>query len=477
MSIPDLVNLDDLAIEIPEESNLTLEDVYQALYNSTVPEISPSDDNPFFGFNDDNNIVPNTQDVENPIISTFPNDIVQSATILQTNSGDNNSQETPRPPTPFVYAEDSDEEDIIDANNIQSDTYYTDIPFLEDMSEQFRQINDFIRQSMTRPPTSQPRPHLFSPTNPFSRIMCPQHNPYRAQRPRDNTHQQQPNPVPPFQTYQAPSDTDESFRDTNPRITPSNFNMSTFHKVIPSYDGTSTKLNIFLTRCDTYYQSLNAQGRQEFLDNIIYKLDDTAHIIYKSKQYTDWRALRKDLSKGIAEQKSLPTLQTELLTLRQTPNQTVGDFSDNIRRKLNILNDKIKEISEDTTVQQTFQKQNDQMACRALKEGVRPLLRQRLTISPDTTFENLRQLALEEEPYTLQQFNNNDRFIPNNNNRNFRNNYNRAPNNVYTMSQYNNSSASYRPGYQTYHNKENYPPNNQHIFQRTAYRLPPNHNR
>lgn len=63
------------------------------------------------------------------------------------------------------------------------------------------------------------------------------------------------------------------------------------------------------------------------------------------------------------------------------------------------LNEKVKELSDSDEVQNTFYKQNDQMACRALKEGVHFLLRQRLIISPETTFEKLRQFALEEEPY------------------------------------------------------------------------------
>lgn len=66
-------------------------------------------------------------------------------------------------------------------------------------------------------------------------------------------------------------------------------------------------------------------GRIEFLANIIYKLDDTAHIIYK---YVEWKTLRKDLLAGIAEQKSLPTLQTELLSFKQRSNQSVSELEE-----------------------------------------------------------------------------------------------------------------------------------------------------
>lgn len=280
---------------------------------------------------------------------------------------------------------------------------------------------------------------------------CNLFNPQTSTQDRD-THirrnfQNPPRPNRTQSTGVQASDADAS-RDPSPnRPNSSNFNMSTFHKVIPSYDGRSSTLNIFLNRCDTYYNSLNALGQIAFLENIIYKLDDTAHIIYKSKRYTSWKALRKDLSQGIAEQKSLTTLQTELLALRQRPNQSVGDFSDVIRKKLNILTDKVKEISESLAVQETFQRQNDQMACRALKEGLHPALRQRLIVSPESTFEKLRQFALEEEPYT-RNTSNSERETGQSNassNPRYTNNYN---DNQYHYQQNNRSNNYARPNNQ-----------------------------
>lgn len=223
----------------------------------------------------------------------------------------------------------------------------------------------------------------------------------------------------------------------------SNFNISTFHKSIPIYDGKTSFLNIFLDRCDSYHKNLNAAGRREFLANVIYKLEDRAHIIYKAKEPTDWRTLRNDLSAGIAEQKSIPTLQKELLSLRQNPGQSVTEFAEIIRRKLNTLSAKVKEKYDIPEVQRTFNEQNDQMGGRALKEGVYSSLKQRLISSQINSFEKLRQFALEEEPYVLQSVqlnesphsfnpNFNQQFNRNNNNGdnfNFRNNYNPRNNN------------------------------------------------
>lgn len=199
--------------------------------------------------------------------------------------------------------------------------------------------------------------------------------------------------------------------------------MSTFHKVISTYEGKPSTLNIFLNRCDNFHTTLNIPGRKEFLANIIYKLDDTAHIIYKTKHYTDWKQLRKDLVAGIAEQKSLPTLQTEMLALKQRTYQSVGEFADVIRKKLNTLTEKVKELSDSPIVQQTLNQQIDQISCRALKEGVHEAMRNRLISSKETTFEKLRQFALEEEPYVLQSVEHSD-YYQNYSNSFYRNNSN-----------------------------------------------------
>lgn len=113
----------------------------------------------------------------------------------------------------------------------------------------------------------------------------------------------------------------------------SNFNLTTFHKIIPEYKGDTESLNIFLSRCDNYYRTLNLEGRQAFLANLIYKLSGRAFAIYQANPIGDWRSLCCNLSAGMADKKSIPTFQNTLLSLKQIPQQSVTDFAEQIRKK------------------------------------------------------------------------------------------------------------------------------------------------
>lgn len=143
-------------------------------------------------------------------------------------------------------------------------------------------------------------------------------------------------------------------------------------------------------------------GRRAFVLNLIYKLNGRAFIIYQSKPQFDWKTLKKDLSDGIADKKSIPTLQNELLSLQQYPHQTVTDFAETIRQKLKQLSDKVKELYDTPSVQQSFLTEHEKMAVRAFKEGLQPPLKYRILASNETTFDRIRPLALEEEPFVPQ---------------------------------------------------------------------------
>lgn len=223
------------------------------------------------------------------------------------------------------------------------------------------------------------------------------------------------------------SDTEDSHnQQTNRNNTPSptepldlsqrsmplaDFNVTTFHKIIPEYSGDTDTLHIFLSRCDNYHDTLTPAGKMTFVANLIYKLNGRAFIIYQAKTPTDWKTLRKELADGIADKKSIPTLQNELLLIKQLQHQTVTEFAENIRKKLKQLSDKVRELYEAATVQRSFFTEHEKMAVRAFKEGLLPPLKYRMLASTETTFDKIRQLALEEEPF-IPQHNNTEQPQP-----------------------------------------------------------------
>lgn len=185
------------------------------------------------------------------------------------------------------------------------------------------------------------------------------------------------------------------------------FEIATFNRIIPEYKGDTESLNIFLRRCDTYHSSLTPKGKKMFLDNLIYKLVGRAFIIYDAKPPTDWKTLKADLSNGIGDKKSIATLQNELLALKQKPEQTATEFAEIIRNTLKKLTDKITELyDDDENVKQSFYTEHEKMAVRAFKEGLLPPLKYRVLNSHETSFEKVRQFALEEEPFTKKMSNN-----------------------------------------------------------------------
>lgn len=184
----------------------------------------------------------------------------------------------------------------------------------------------------------------------------------------------------------------------------SKFEIATFNRIIPEYKGDTDSLNIFLRRCDTYHKTLTNKGKQNFIDHLIFKLSGRAFVIYESKPVTDWKTLRQDFSNGIADKKSVASLQNELLSLRQRPTQNATEFAEVVRNKLKKLNDKIAESYENNDeVKTVFFLEHEKLAVRAFKEGLNPPLKYRVLNSTETSFEKIRQFALEEEPFTLKQ--------------------------------------------------------------------------
>lgn len=180
----------------------------------------------------------------------------------------------------------------------------------------------------------------------------------------------------------------------------SKFEVATFNRIIPEYNGDTEKLKVFLSRCDKYNKTLTIKGQNLFLHHLIFKLTDRAFIIYESKPLTNWLTLKRDLLTAIADKKSIATIQNELLALKQKSGQSVTDFSEQIRVKLKNLSDKISELYQDPLIHDSFSIEHEKMAIRAFKEGLLPPLKYRAVAFNDNNFEKLRQFVLEEEPFT-----------------------------------------------------------------------------
>lgn len=245
-------HLDQIQLDIPDESDHTPQDLYNALYNSNIQSLSPVED-PQEQIQNENRII-TPLDFEN-----FEN---QSQLEITTPSRSTVTPLTPipRPPTPFTILATIYEDD---------DEFELQFSLHDHIYQHFGVLAELYQQPLTFDNELNIRNNPIVLQSSTQRY-CPVHSTpsYR--------NQSQNQPIEPANSPQISEISSSSSQDSNDMHPPSNFNISTFHKVIPAYDGKPSALNIFLNRCDTYYHTLNALGRFEFLANIIYKLDDTA---------------------------------------------------------------------------------------------------------------------------------------------------------------------------------------------------------
>lgn len=239
------------------------------------------------------------------------------------------------------------------------------------------------------------------------------------------------------------------------------FEVATFNRIIPEFDGNEDHLKVFLSRCDSYHKTLTDKGRKLFLNHLIFKLSSRAFIILEAKPLTTWKTLKSDLISGIADKKSIATIQNELLALKQQPSESVTVFSEKIRIKLKSLSDKISAQYQDEIVRDSFSIEHEKMAIRAFKEGLLPPLKYRALAFNGNSFETVRQFALEEEPFTNNKMSQNESMNQNNfqnkymGRSNFNKNYNQFNNSSNKVNQNGNDDQNWRMNRQPSHQNNN----------------------
>lgn len=116
--------------------------------------------------------------------------------------------------------------------------------------------------------------------------------------------------------------------------------ISQFLKIVPEFDGTSSKLHKFLKCCDLNFIPLVKDAdKQMFLELVGSKLCGRAYDVVKYNQFQSWEELKNELCKQFEERKSVEHLQIELVQARQNSNESVLEFGNRIEQLLSSLND------------------------------------------------------------------------------------------------------------------------------------------
>lgn len=161
------------------------------------------------------------------------------------------------------------------------------------------------------------------------------------------------------------------------------FDISSFQKSIPEYDGSADALNKFLACADMYHASLaNEDLKATFLKSLVRKLVGRAFDFYfKKDTWASWDELKTELKSYFSESACFETLQLKLCSSRQ--NQlSVRAFGELIEKILVEINKISNQITvEGATGGEFFKVQNEKLAIKSflngLNEPLKTILRSR----------------------------------------------------------------------------------------------------
>ncbi len=105
------------------------------------------------------------------------------------------------------------------------------------------------------------------------------------------------------------------------------FEYAVFEKKIPEYSGDKKMLKGFVNRCDGYFNTLSENGKIEFFQELLYKLNGDISETYKKSN--DWTHFRTEIMRTSQPTESVQVLLARMKNLRQV-NRSVKDFAESI---------------------------------------------------------------------------------------------------------------------------------------------------
>lgn len=161
------------------------------------------------------------------------------------------------------------------------------------------------------------------------------------------------------------------------------FDVSTFYKSIPEFDGNVDNLNRFLACCDHFHSNLpSIEIKQTFLKSLVRKLVGRAFDFYNKKEtWTSWDELKLALKSYFSPTQSFEGYQIELCKCKQDK-FSVREFGEKIEKILVEINKISNRIEvEGSNGGKFFKIQNEKLAIKSflngLNEPLKTILRSR----------------------------------------------------------------------------------------------------
>lgn len=174
-------------------------------------------------------------------------------------------------------------------------------------------------------------------------------------------------------------------------------NMETMLKIIPDFDGNSTKLHKFIACCETVHNPLEKESDKElFLSVLKAKLSGRAYDLVKFNDYTSWEELKKDINVNFSDTHSIEYLQVELVKAKQQRSESVRIFASRIEDILSKLNE-VCIAREGKEATKYIQHLNNTTALRSFQDGLNDPVKLIVKACRFTTLKDAISKAIEEE--------------------------------------------------------------------------------
>lgn len=168
-------------------------------------------------------------------------------------------------------------------------------------------------------------------------------------------------------------------------------------KMIPEFDGNRVNLHRFITCCDIVDEELCPETDEGLLLNIIKtKLTGSAYNNTKHKTFANWLELKNILAENFSDKRTIPQVQSELLNVRQLPNEDVRAYANRVEKLLFELNDVCIE-SEGEVAKASIENLNSKSALRGFVEGLNSSIRLIVKASRFKTLTEAIDGAVDEE--------------------------------------------------------------------------------
>lgn len=177
------------------------------------------------------------------------------------------------------------------------------------------------------------------------------------------------------------------------------FDFKIFNAMIPMFRGNKNELRKFIDSGDLYFETLSDAGQEEFERVIMLKLDNYIYNWCQNKGVDSWETIKENLKRKYKTASNLPLLQKELFTIKQERRQSVGQFAEEIERKLFEMNEVAKGEIEEFDVGR-YKQYHEKLALRAFQDGLKGALRMYIKARNFQTLSEAITEAMNEEAYT-----------------------------------------------------------------------------